>query len=101
MSATMSREQIDTVVRGLLVEVLAVRPEQVTPRSRVIPDLGAESIDLLDLRFRVEKAFGLRISSQELATAFGAVATAADFHAIFTVQAMCDYVAARLESDRA
>ena len=101
MSVTMERERIAVTIRDLLVEVLSVRPEEVVPGARIIPDLGAESIDLLDLRFRVEKAFGLRITSQELAAGFGEVRTAADFHALFTVQAMCDYIAGRLESARA
>lgn len=53
-------------LRPLLVEVLAVAPERIQPGSTLVGDLGAESIDLLDLSFRIEEAFGVTIEANEL-----------------------------------
>lgn len=97
MSLTPSREQIFERVRGVLVEVLSVPPARVAPAARVILDLGAESIDLLDLRFRIEKAFEIRITKDDLAAAFGDSLQSGEYLERFTVGALCDYVSGRLE----
>ena len=97
MSGTASREQVFEKVRGILMEVLSVEAERVVPGARVILDLGAESIDLLDLRFRVEKAFNIRITKDDLAAAFGATIETGEYLDRFTVGALCGYVEQRLE----
>ena len=50
----------------LLVEVLGVAPEKIRPESVLVADLGAESIDLLDLSFRLEEAFEVRLEANEI-----------------------------------
>ena len=52
-----AREQIFTKVQGVLVDALGVDEEEVTPDATLRGDLGAESIDFLDIVFRLEKAF--------------------------------------------
>ena len=54
---SMSRDDIYKKVKGVLVEALSVDDEEVTPGSALSKDLGAESIDYLDITFRLEKAF--------------------------------------------
>ncbi|MCY2930040.1 MAG: phosphopantetheine-binding protein [Planctomycetota bacterium] len=49
----------------LLREVTGARAEQVTMASNLMDDLGAESIDLLDLSFLIEEAFGITIEADE------------------------------------
>ena len=49
------------IVRGFIADVLMVPLEKVTPDSRLVADLGAESIDFLDLIFRIEELLGCRI----------------------------------------
>jgi acyl carrier protein len=83
-------------LREILGDVLSVAPEHITPEATVMEALGAESIDLLDLRFRLEKAFGLRITNQDLARAFGPEITPTEFRRVFTVGAMCAYLEGRL-----
>ena len=100
MSTILDRAQIFDRVREILTEALAVAPVEVRPEARLIEDLGAESIDLLDLRFRVEKVFGFRISTQDLAVAFGTDITPEEFRRRFTVDALCGYVQARLGQAR-
>jgi len=50
-------------VRPLVVEALGVEEDEVTLDARLMDDLGAESIDFLDIFFRVERAFGLRVDA--------------------------------------
>jgi len=53
-------------VQTALVDALAVDEADVTPEATIVGDLGAESIDFLDIVFRLEKAFGIEIPRAEL-----------------------------------
>jgi acyl carrier protein len=53
-------------VRGVLVDALGVDDDEVTPQATLSGDLGAESIDYLDITFRLEKAFGIKIDQSEM-----------------------------------
>jgi acyl carrier protein len=55
--ATMTRDEIYSKVQAVLVDALGVDEEEVTPNATLREDLGAESIDFLDIVFRLEKAF--------------------------------------------
>ena len=50
----------------MLVDALGVDEDEVTPDATLMADLGAESIDFLDIVFRMEKAFGIKIPREEL-----------------------------------
>lgn len=63
---TMSRDDIFTIVQEVLVDALAVDDDEVSLESTLMGDLGAESIDFLDIVFRLEKAFGIKIQREEL-----------------------------------
>ncbi len=62
----MSRDEIMEKVREALVDALGVDEDEVTPEARIQADLGAESIDFLDIVFRLEKAFGIKIPRGDL-----------------------------------
>ncbi|MDW8198463.1 MAG: acyl carrier protein [Gemmataceae bacterium] len=62
----MTRDEIFAKVRSTLVDALSVDDDQVTPNARLKADLGAESIDFLDIVFRLEKQFGVQIPREEL-----------------------------------
>jgi acyl carrier protein len=62
----MAREEIYEKVQGVLVDALGVDEEEVTPTATLRGDLGAESIDFLDIAFRLEKAFGIKIPRGEM-----------------------------------
>ena len=64
--AAMSRDEIYTKVQGVLVDALGVDEDDVTPTATLRGDLGAESIDFLDIVFRLEKAFGIKIPRGEM-----------------------------------
>ena len=62
----MTHDDIFAKVRTTLVDALSVDDDQVTPAARLKADLGAESIDFLDIVFRLEKQFGVTIPREEL-----------------------------------
>ena len=62
----MMRDEILQEVVGVLVDALGVDEDEVTPDATLMADLGAESIDFLDIVFRMEKAFGIKIPREEL-----------------------------------
>ena len=64
MAAT--KEEVLSKVQAALVEALGVEEDEVKPEARLVGDLGAESIDFLDIVFRLEKAFDIKIPRGEL-----------------------------------
>jgi len=61
-----SQEEIYSKVSATLVEALNVDEEDVKPTATLQGDLGAESIDFLDIVFRLEREFGIKIPRGEL-----------------------------------
>jgi acyl carrier protein len=61
-----SQSEIFEKVRTVLTEALGVDEEEVTSEATLVGDLGAESIDFLDIVFRLEKAFDIKISRTDL-----------------------------------
>jgi acyl carrier protein len=61
-----SNEEIFEKVRETLVDALGVEEDEVTPGATLTGDLGAESIDFLDIIFRLEKNFSIKIPRGEL-----------------------------------
>lgn len=60
------REEIFEKVKQTLVDALSVEDDEVTEEATLTADLGAESIDFLDIVFRLEKAFDIKIPQEEL-----------------------------------
>jgi acyl carrier protein len=61
-----THDEIFEKVRSTLVDALGVDEEDVTSEASLRNDLGAESIDLLDIVFRLERNFGIKIPRGEL-----------------------------------
>lgn len=61
-----SRDEIFDKVKSALIEALGVDDDEVTESATMVGDLGAESIDFLDIVFRLEKTFGIKIQRGEL-----------------------------------
>lgn len=62
----MTRDEIFSRVREVMVDALGVDDYEVTENATLIKDLGAESIDFLDIVFRLEKDFSIKIPKGEL-----------------------------------
>jgi acyl carrier protein len=61
-----SREEIYSKVTTVLVDALGVDETEIRPDAVIRDDLGAESIDFLDIQFRLEKAFGIKIPKGDM-----------------------------------
>ena len=59
-------EELFKKIRTALVDALGVDEDEVTPEATLVGDLGAESIDFLDIVFRLEREFGIKIPRGEL-----------------------------------
>jgi acyl carrier protein len=62
----MTHDEVFDKVKEVLTTALAVDEEEVTPTAKLSEDLGAESIDYLDITFQLEKTFGIKIPKGEL-----------------------------------
>ena len=62
----MSRDEIFQEVQEVLVDALGLDDDEVTSEATLMGDLGAESIDFLDIVFRLEKSFEIKIPREEL-----------------------------------
>lgn len=77
-------EKKQAKVRALIIEQLQVNEEEVTPTSSFIEDLGADSLDLVEIIMVLEEAFDIQIPDEEA-------------EKITTVQAAYDYIAKRVK----
>ncbi len=69
-------------VKAIIVEQLGVTPEQVTPEASFIEDLGADSLDTVELVMALEEEFDVQIPDEEA-------------EKITTVQQAVDYIIAK------
>jgi len=53
-------------LRALIADSLAIDESSVTLESRLIDDLGADSLDFVDLMFAIEKAFGIKLRESDM-----------------------------------
>jgi len=56
---------LNDVVKEIVVEQLGVFPEQVTPESNIVNDLGADSLDSVELMMAFESEFNLSIDNDQ------------------------------------
>ena len=61
-----AKQEVYEKIQEALIEALGVDEEEVIPEATMVGDLGAESIDFLDIVFRLEKAFNIEIPRAEL-----------------------------------
>ncbi len=63
-STLVGGRRLDEVIRRIIAEVLVIAPQDVQPGKALVQDLGAESIDFLDLIFQLEDALGFGVPYQ-------------------------------------
>lgn len=61
-----SRAEVETSLQAILVESLGVQEADVVPSASIVRDLGAESIDFLDMGFKIQQTFGVNLQATEI-----------------------------------
>ena len=61
-----SRTEVENALRDILVDSLGVHASEVTPSASLVRDLGAESIDFLDIGFKVQQTLGVHLQTAEI-----------------------------------
>jgi acyl carrier protein len=65
MYSLMAEQSIEEKVKAIIVEELGVDESEVTPEAKFIEDLGADSLDTVELVMRFEEDFGLEIPDED------------------------------------
>ena len=92
----MTNGQILDTLKQILREALLVSPETTTPDSAIFEELGAESLDVLDIRFRMEKAFEIKIDQDAMVEALNFWAGQENQESVLRVRHLVEYVRHRL-----
>lgn len=96
-----TEKKIFEKIKIILSEALEVDPEIIKPESLIINDLEAESIDVLDISFRLEKAFKITIPEQSFSSNSQNIPDEKTLGEIFTVQILVDFIKQKLAEARA
>ena len=73
---TLLSEDALAKVQAILTEQLGVQRDQITPEARIMDDLGADSLDMVEISMKVEEAFNLTLSDEDMEK----VLTVGDLH---------------------
>ncbi|MBU8934741.1 MAG: hypothetical protein KOO62_12150 [candidate division Zixibacteria bacterium] len=92
MTREMSQIDVAEIVTTSIREALLAPQDIIVPSARLFSDLEAESIDIVDIRFRIEQAIGSKIDQGAMTDYLGKNLTAVKFDNLFTVQFIIDYV---------
>lgn len=61
----MSDQTNEARIKGIIVEQLGVNEDQVTPAAKLMEDLGADSLDAVELVMAIEEEFGIEVPDDE------------------------------------
>jgi acyl carrier protein len=97
MHEFISDEEIIGKIQEIIFDAMRVDQENITPQARLFTDLGAESLDILDIRFRIQEMFGFQISDGEVIRRLGKDLSTAEIEEKLTVLSLVDYIKQRLQ----
>ena len=96
MEAAITQPKVDSIyptVAKIIADALSCELDEVQPSASLIDDLGAESIDFLDLVFRLESAFNIKVPADGLWQRGGDAAARAELARQVTPRTLADYLA--------
>lgn len=88
---------VKIIVTQAIADALMVPIDQVVSGKRLISDLEAESIDIVDIRFRVEERIGFKIDQNLMIEALGDNLSEEEFNNRLTVKYIIQYVSTLVE----
>ena len=100
MSEILSDNEILSRLVNIIVEALRIDPDTVSLKSNLLTDFDAESIDLVDIRFRIEETFGFKMDQEEFARGLADGSSAAAVEHM-SVERIVGYVKKRLAEQSA
>ncbi len=80
----MERKEIEAKVRAFLIDDLEIDEEKIAPEALLKEDLGIDSLDFVDIVVIVNREFGFKMKSDEMAE-------------VKTLSQFCDYIEQRVE----
>lgn len=98
MQTSFTEEEIYSRLTVILGEALRVDLARIGPEAKLFSDLGAESLDLLDIRFRVDEAFLVKTSAEDLIRSLGEGLSAEEIDKRLTVRSLVLYIESCLHS---
>jgi len=78
-------QDVFTIVKNILVRELEISEDKVTPDARIQEDLGADSLDVMNITMRIEDEFDIKIPDEDITK-------------IQTVQDIVDYINSKIQS---
>ena len=98
MDSQFTKEEITGKLITIISGALRMGPEKISQESRIVNELGAESLDILDMRFSIEQELGISIGEHEFSETIGKGLTAEEFLDKFTVSSLIDFIEDRLKN---
>lgn len=92
MDNQITKETLTAKLISIISNALRIEKDKITPGSRIINDLNAESLDILDIRYSIEQELGLKIGEHEIVNTIGNGLTSAEFMEKFTVSNLTDFI---------
>lgn len=99
MDNLITKDNLGQKLISIISDALRIDNEKITPDSRIINDLNAESLDILDIRYNIEQELGLKIGEHEIVNTIGNGLSSAEFLERFTVSNLIDLLADKLNSN--
>ena len=93
------KKQILEKIKSIIQDALRKDLNLIVPEARLFLDLDAESLDILDIRFRMEQDFNFKITDGDIIKRFGENATRNEIENKLTVQSLVEYVFERLNEN--
>lgn len=93
------KKQILEKLKSIIQDALRKDLNLIVPEARLFLDLDAESLDILDIRFKMEQDFNFKITDGDIIKRFGENATRNEIENKLTVQSLVEYVFERLNEN--
>ncbi len=92
MDSQLTKENIASKLISIISNALRIDESKITRDSRIVNDLNAESLDILDIRYSIEQELGLEIGENEIADTIGNGISYSEYLNKFTVSNLTDFL---------
>ena len=98
MGSLLSNEEILPKLTNIIVEALRIDRQRINWEAKLFLDLEAESLDVIDIRFRIEQDFGFKIKDREIVESLGKELTSQEITEKLTIGSIVEFISQRLEN---